>query len=880
MLQEEQRLKLNYGRKEHWLKWGPYLSERQWGTVREDYSENGSAWDYFPHDHARSRTYRWGEDGIAGISDKYQQLCFAIALWNEKDPILKERLFGLTGPEGNHGEDVKELYYYLDSSPTHSYMKHLYKYPQAAFPYADLVNTNGRRSKQELEYELLDTGIFDEGKYFDVFTEYAKAAEEDICIKITIANRGKEAAPIQLLPTLWFRNRWSFGLTENKPAISLAKGSKEYDLLDVRHERLGDYFFYVEKAEGLLFTENETNAERIFGLENEHPFVKDAFHRVVVEGDAEFLASKKSGSKFAPLYKFEVAGESEISIRLRLSRKKHRGNPLKASFEEVFASRIQETDEFYQQFLPKKSDSDLANIQRQAFAGLMWTKQYYYIDIPQWLDGDPGQPTPSESRKYGRNSNWRYLNNEDILSMPDKWEYPWYAAWDLAFHCVPIAMIDPDFAKDQLILIMREWYMAPNGQIPAYEWAFGDVNPPVQAWAALKIYQMEKERKGKGDIKFLKRVFQKLMLNFTWWVNRKDSEGNNVFEGGFLGLDNIGVFDRSNELPQGGHLEQADGTAWMATYSLNMMQIALEITRVDDSFEDVATKFFEHFVYIAEALNDFGPAHTGLWNEEEGFYYDLLHLPGDRYEKIRVRSLVGLSPLFATSVITKEDQEHAPDFMKRLHWFQNYYQEQSNFCISEENKGTDDILLAMVNRERLLRLLEALFSTTEFLSERGIRSISLHHKEHRYSLMIDGADHSISYTPAESDTHLFGGNSNWRGPIWFPMNYMLIESLRQFYKFYGDRLTIEFPVGSEDYKNLDQIADDISQRLISIFQKDKNGKRPVNDLHEIYHKDPHFQELVLFFEYFHGDTGRGVGASHQTGWTALVAELIDKSGWK
>lgn len=880
MTQEQKRLDENYQKKKNWHRWGPYLSERQWGTVREDYSPNGDAWGYFPHDHARSRTYRWGEDGIAGISDEWQRLCFSVAMWNGKDPILKERLFGLTGPEGNHGEDVKELYYYLDSSPSHAYMKHLYKYPHEAYPYDDLVKTNAQRTKQDTEYELLDTGIFDEGNYFDVFTEYAKAAEEDICIKITVVNRGKEKASMKLLPTLWFRNKWSFGRTKHKPNISLAERKSTHDELNLSHHRLGDYFFYADSADRLLFTENETNQKRIFGKENEHPFVKDAFHRAVIENDFEFLAEKSSGTKFSPLYEIELKGGESQVIKMRLSHNQVENEPLGKDFSDTFAKRIQETDDFYAQFHPKNADPELARIQRQAFAGMLWTKQYYHIDIPQWLEGDPGHPKPAESRKKGRNNQWKYLNNKDILSMPDKWEYPWYAAWDLAFHCVPLAMIDPDFAKNQLILIMREWYMAPNGQIPAYEWNFGDVNPPVQAWAAFKVYNIEKKHTGKGDIDFLKRVFQKLMLNFTWWVNRKDSMGNNVFEGGFLGLDNIGVFDRSNELPQGGTLEQADGTAWMATYSLNMMQIALEITRVDNSFEDVATKFFEHFIYIAEALNIIGDNAIGLWNQQDGFYYDLLHLPDDRYEQVKVRSLVGLSPLFASSVIDKADQEAAPDFMSRLRWFRKYYLKGEKYCASEQNKEGEEILLAMVNGDRLRRLLGAMLDESEFLSPYGIRSVSRHHKRNQYALTIEDTDYSIAYEPAESSTHLFGGNSNWRGPIWFPMNYMLIESLRNYHHFWGDSFKMEYPTGSGNLKTLAEIADDISCRLISIFQPDKEGNRPVNDKQKIYREDPHFKDLILFFEYFHGDNGRGVGAGHQTGWTGLVAELIDTAGWK
>ncbi|MEM6767211.1 MAG: glucosidase, partial [Bacteroidota bacterium] len=707
-MSEQSRIDENYassGRK--WLHWGPYLSERQWGTVREDYSPHGDAWGYLPHDHARSRAYRWGEDGLAGISDVTQRLCFSLALWNGKDPILKERLFGLAGPEGNHAEDVKELYYYLDNTPTHSYMKYLYKYPQAAFPYDELVSVNGGRSKREPEYELLDTGLFDKGKYFDVFVEYAKADWEDILIKITVENRGPEAVAAWILPTLWYRNLWSFGYMKEKPSIRQLAEKENFHVLKGIHETVGDHYLYCETADKILFTENETNTERLFDEENEHPYVKDAFHTAIIQNEFSLLDKKQEGSKCTPMYQIALDNGEKQEIRLRLSRKKLRGNPLGRGFTDTFKKRVQEADDFYREKIPSDADPEVARIQRQAFAGMMWTKQYYHIDVPIWLDGDPGQPDPPSSRQKGRNSNWRYLNNEDIISMPDKWEYPWYAVWDLAFHCVPIAMIDSDFAKHQLILMLREWYMHPNGQIPAYEWNFGDVNPPVHAWASLKVYEIEKKNKGKGDIDFLKRVFQKLMLNFTWWVNRKDSDGNNVFEGGFLGLDNIGVFDRSEGLPGGGVLEQADGTSWMATYSLNMMQMALEISQVDPSFEDVATKFFEHFVYIAETLNNFGAYAEGLWDEDDGFYYDQIHLPNGTYLPIKVRSLVGLSTLFAVCIVPKSVQEKVPDFMARKEWFKTYRKGMGKKPITFE-KENGDMLMAMVPKQRLLRLLEAM----------------------------------------------------------------------------------------------------------------------------------------------------------------------------
>ena len=872
-MNEQNRIDDHYAGKANWLEWGPYLSERQWGTVREDYSANGDAWNYFPHNHARSRVYRWGEDGLAGISDEWQRMCFALALWNGKDPILKERLFGLTGPEGNHAEDVKELYYYLDNTPSHAYMRYLYKYSQAAYPYEELVKVNSQRNRLEPEYELLDTGIFEEKRYFDVFVDYAKADPQDMLIRISIANRGPETANLTVLPTLWFRNLWSFG-QEKKPHIYPTESFRGYQRVKAEHNRLGTYYLYFQDPERVLFTENETNAERVFGAEHTHGWFKDAFHDAVIGDDYGFLAEKISGTKCAPQYELSIPPGETQEIRLRLSAKAHPNNPLGRKFEQLFDRRKQEADEFYQALIPPHATPDLINIQRQALAGMLWTKQYYNIDIPRWLEGDPGQIPPPKSRKYGRNHEWKYLNNEDILSMPDKWEYPWYAAWDLAFHCVPIAMIDPEFAKNQLILIMREWYMAPNGQIPAYEWNFSDVNPPVEAWAAMRVYRMEKEKSGKGDIQFLKRVFQKLIINFTWWVNRKDVNGNNIFEGGFLGLDNIGVFDRSNELPDGGHLEQADGTSWMAMYCLNMLQMALEISLEDPSYEDVTTKFLEHFVYIAETLNLMGEEWTSLWDPEDGFYYDVLQLHGNDYLPIKVRSLVGLTPIFATLVIRKEMLKKLPDFASRLEWFWNYYLEENPYCVIDRRRKGGDLLLSMVSQERLKCLLKAMLDEEEFLAPGGIRSVSRYHKKHPYSVRIDGEEYGIRYEPAESTTSLFGGNSNWRGPVWFPMNYMLIESLRMFHTYFGQGFQMEYPTGSGKELNLAEIADQLSLRLISIFQQDAQGRRPVNGQDAIYQKDPHFQELVLFYEYFHGDNSRGVGASHQTGWTGLVADLI------
>ncbi|MBN8676101.1 MAG: glucosidase [Chitinophagales bacterium] len=868
MNKEQTRLK-----DRQWKKWGPYLSERQWGTVREDYSEHGNAWDYFPHDHARSRVYRWGEDGIAGISDDMQRICFAIALWNGNDPILKERLFGLTGNEGNHGEDVKELYYYLDSTPTHSYMKHLYKYPQAAFPYADLVTTNRNRSRDEDEYEILETGVFDNGKYFDVFTEYAKNDTEDIFIRITVHNRGKEDAYIAVLPTLWFRNLWSFGLAEEKPLMYLKKETNGHGEVKLIDYAAGEYHFYFEKPVRTLFTENETNTERLYGQPNKTGFVKDAFHTAVIEKGFDWLEAKKEGTKFAPMYEYNVSPGAPVTIKLRLSKSDVGDDPLK-EFDSVFENRATEANEFYSKISTAKG-KDLQNIQRQAFAGMLWSKQYFNIDIPRWLNGDPGQPAPPQQRKTGRNHQWHSLNNEDIISMPDKWEYPWYAAWDLAFHCVPLAMVDPQFAKDQLILFLREWYMHPNGQLPAYEWAFSDVNPPVHAWSCLQVYKIDKERTGKGDIQFLERVFQKLLINFTWWVNRKDHKGNNVFEGGFLGLDNIGVFDRSNMIPGGGVLEQADGTSWMAMYCLNMLEMALEISQHNPAYEDVTTKFFEHFVYISESLNRIGEDWTGSWDDEEGFFYDVLAMPNGKYIPLKVRSLVGLSALFAVLVLKKDLLEKVPDFHNRLKWFQQYREKNRQYSVIEELNDHDDILLSLVPKQRLEKLLKALLDEREFLSPGGIRSISKIH-EKGYSVHIDGQEFGLNYQPAEGRSALFGGNSNWRGPVWMPMNYLLVLALQQYCDYYKDDCKVELPAGSGRYMQLSEVSNELSRRLVSIFEKDESGHRPVNDHHMIYKDDPHFRDLVLFYEYFHGDTARGVGASHQTGWTGVVAELINR----
>lgn len=874
MSAEKKRLKENYQEQKKWLKWGPYLSERQWGTVREDYSEHGEAWDYLPHDHARSRAYRWGEDGIAGITDELNHLNFAVALWNGKDPIIKERLFGLTGPEGNHAEDVKELYYYLDSTPTHSYMKHLYKYPLAAFPYEELVSVNRERSKQEHEYEILDTGVFDHQKYYDVFTEYAKASEEDILIKITVHNRSDENTQLHLIPHLWFTNHWSFGLLNQKPEIKLEKQLKNYTALSARHEKLGTYNFYAQPAQRLLFAENETNNQRLFGAPNTTNRPKDAINDAVVSGDYSLFEEATSGTKLGLQYVVDLKPGASQTFSFRLSKEAVGKSPLGSGFQQIFEDRIQEADAFYNSFIQPDENPDAANIQRQAFAGMLWSKQYYYIDIPQWLNGDAGQIPPPENRKHGRNANWKTLNNRDIISMPDKWEYPWYAAWDLAFHCVPLAMVDAEFAKEQLILFLREWYMKPNGQLPAYEWAFGDVNPPVHAWGCLQVYRIDKKATGKGDVDFLKRVFQKLLINFTWWVNRKDHKDNNIFEGGFLGLDNIGVFDRSAAIPGGGYLEQADGTSWMAMYSLNMLDMALEIAQEDPvGYEDIATKFLEHFVYIAEALNQHTEDWTGSWDEEQGFFYDVLALPDGRFIPLKVRSLVGLSTLFATLVVDKGRLEKLPDFKKRLRWFRKYHATKGKMLVMDQFNEEGDMLLSLVPKDRLEKLLKALLDKNEFFSPYGIRSVSKLH-ENPYVVNINGQDFGLQYEPAESTTSLFGGNSNWRGPVWFPMNYLLIEALREFDKFYNREIQVACPADAHNLCQLGQVADDISNNLIHIFEKDEQGSRKVHALHPIYQTDPHFQELILFYEYFHGDNGRGVGASHQTGWTGLVAKLL------
>ncbi|MFN6514856.1 MAG: MGH1-like glycoside hydrolase domain-containing protein [Nostoc sp. CreGUA01] len=876
--QEEIRLAQALDRKVHWQRWGPYLSDRQWGTVREDYSHNGTAWDYFTHDQARSRAYRWGEDGIAGISDNHQRLCFAIALWNGEDAILKERIFGLTGNEGNHGEDVKEYYFYLDNTPTHSYMKMLYKYPQTAFPYSQLVTENQRRSRQELEFELLDTGVFDDNRYFDVFVEYAKNSAEDILIQIKVVNRGSEAKTLHLLPTLWFRNTWSWNGDSSKPTLKEVKLNNGCNTIEASHSTLEKRWLYCQEAKEILFTENETNSQRLFGYANTSAYVKDGINDYIVQGLKEAVNPEKIGTKVAANYILTVgAGESKI-VKLRLSDAANLVEPLGKNFDAIFGKRQQEADEFYQRITPHCLNEDMRNVQRQAFAGMLWSKQFYHYIVEDWLKGDRNAPPPPKERQNGRNQEWFHLYNEDILSMPDKWEYPWFAAWDLAFHTIPLAMIDPEFAKYQLDVLTREWYMHPNGQIPAYEWKFSDVNPPVHAWATLRIYQIEQKIYGRTDRQFLERVFQKLMLNFTWWVNRKDAKGNNVFQGGFLGLDNIGVFDRSADLPTGGHIDQSDGTSWMGMYCLNMLAIALELAKNNPVYEDIATKFFEHFLYIADAMNKIGEMEASLWNESDGFYYDVLHL-NEQQITLKVRSMVGLIPLFAIETIEPETLKMLPGFKKRLEWFIRNRPDLRQNVACMETKGIGARrLLAIVSRDKLRSILQKMLDESEFLSPYGIRALSRFHAEHPYTFDVNGCQFRVDYEPAESSSGLFGGNSNWRGPIWFPVNFLLIESLQKFHSYLGDDFKLECPTGSRQMMTLGEIASELSQRLTRIFLRDYSGNRPVYGEMQKFKNDPHWQNLILFYEYFHGDNGAGIGASHQTGWTGLVAKLIQDFG--
>jgi hypothetical protein len=864
-----------------WRKWGSYLSERQWGTVREDYSANGTAWDYFSHDQARSRTYRWGEDGIAGISDDRQQLCFAIALWNGADPILKERLFGLTGSEGNHGEDVKDYYFYLDNTPTHSYMKYLYKYPHAAFPYSQLVDENKRRGRREPEFELLDTGIFEGDRYFDVVIEYAKHSPEDMLIQISITNYSPESQALHLLPTLWFRNTWSWNENgkKDKPLLQAINTNGRSDAITANHNDLGTMWLYCQCADELLFVENETNNQKLFDTPNTSPYVKDGINDYIVHGK-NTVNPDQYGTKASAHYSLTVgAGETQV-VKLRLNRVTP--SPAMESdseFDRIMRIRQNEANEFYQRISPAPLSADILNVQRQAFAGMLWSKQYYNFSVDAWLKGDPAAPPPPSDRKHGRNSQWFHLETEDILSMPDKWEYPWFAAWDLAFHTIPIAAIDPDFAKSQLDLITREWYMHPNGQMPAYEWAFGDVNPPVHAWATWRVYKIEQKMYGRGDRAFLERVFQKLLLNFTWWVNRKDRDGKNVFEGGFLGLDNIGVFDRSAQLPTGGYIEQADGTSWMGMYCLNLLTIALELAKENPVYEDIATKFFEHFLYIADAMNKVGSDGTELWDDMDGFYYDVLHLPNDEQLKLKVRSMVGLIPLFAVETLEPAILDKLPEFKQRMEWFiQNRPQLAHNIACLEECGVGARRLLAICDRVKLRRILEKMLSESEFLGEFGIRALSKYHSGNPYIFETNGNQHRVDYEPAESSSGLFGGNSNWRGPVWMPVNYLIIESLQKFHHYLGDDFKVECPTGSGQMLTLWEVALELSRRLSFTFFKNEAGDRPVYGEQIKFQSDPHWQDLILFYEYFHGDNGAGIGASHQTGWTGLIAKLILQAG--
>jgi hypothetical protein len=878
---EAVRLEESRKRVKHWKRWGPYVSERAWGTVREDYSPDGIVWDYFPHDHARSRAYRWNEDGLAGICDRHQRICFALALWNHRDPILKERLFGLNGHEGNHGEDVKEYYFYLDSTPTHSYMKFLYKYPQAAFPYAELVEENRRRDRHAPEYELVDTGVFDGDRYFDVEVEYAKADPEDMLIRIQVTNRGPDPAPIDLLPTIWFRNIWTWFRAPARPSLARARG--EGTAIALEDFKYGRRWLHCDAKPQLLFTENETNTARVFGHDDGARYLKDAFHRLVVNGDEAAVNPQERGTKAAARYPLVVQAGGRATVQLRLNDQAPAGAPpFGAGFGAIFDARRREAAEFYDTVIPSVLSEDSRNVARQAFAGLLWSKQYYHYVVKDWLEGDPAPPPPAAGRLRGRNYEWTHVHNADVLSMPDKWEYPWYAAWDLAFHCVPLALVDADFAKDQLTLLLREWYMHPNGQLPAYEWALGDANPPVHAWAAWRVYKIEQKRRGHGDLEFLERVFHKLLLNFTWWVNRKDAEGMNVFQGGFLGLDNIGVFDRSAALPTGGHLEQSDGTSWMAMYSLNMLAIAMELAKHDQAYEDVASKFWEHFLNIAHAING-GQLHGGtghqLWDEEDGFFYDVLRMPDESRTPLKIRSLVGLIPLLAVETLEPDMLKRHQGFNRRLEWFIAHRPDLTGHvaCMKTHGRGARR-LLAIVDGDRLRRILQVMLDEREFLSPYGIRALSAVHRERPYVLDVNGAQYRVDYEPGESTSGLFGGNSNWRGPIWFPINFLLVEALQKFHHYFGDSYLVECPTGSGQWMTLWQVAEDISRRLTSVFHNDARGRRPVFGATELFQADPNWHDLLPFHECFHGDSGAGIGASHQTGWTALAAKLLQQSG--
>jgi hypothetical protein len=872
LCQEKQRLEEDRLGKKPWRSWGPYLSERQWGTVREDYSKDGSAWEYFPHDQAAGRAYRWGEDGLAGICDDEQRLCLALGLWNGRDPMLKERLFGLTNEQGNHGEDVKELYYYLDATPSHSYLKMLYKYPQGEFPYRRLLEENRNRGKDQSEFELLDTGLFDDDRYFDVFVEYAKAAPENVLMLVSIHNRGPEDADLHLLAQLWFRNTWSWKPNTAKPSLALSQGN----CIAAQHPDMGSYVLSADGQPTLLFCENETNTLRLFGVDGAKGPFKDAFHDYVVHGIKDAVHSDPSGTKAAAYYRLRVRARDSVRLRLRLARQSD-ANAF-SDFDDVVGERQREADAFYGELQAEIADADARLIQRQALAGMIWSKQFYYYDVPQWLEGDPAQPPPPSERRHGRNSEWLHLNNAEVVSMPDKWEYPWYAAWDLAFHCIPLALIDPEFAKNQLVLLAREWYMHPNGQLPAYEWSLGDVNPPVHAWASWRVFQIDrKQRGGCGDLAFLERVFHKLMLNFTWWVNRKDAQDRNIFQGGFLGLDNIGVFNRSLPLPTGGYINQADGTSWMAMYCLNLMRIALELAVHNHVYEDIATKFFEHFLGIAQAMTNIGGdgQGVGLWDEEDQFYYDELILPQGEMHKLKVRSMVGLIPLFAVETLEPEQLDRLPDFRRRLRWLLNNRPDLAKLVSQWDAPGRGQRrLLSLLRGHRMKQLLRRMLDESEFLAPYGVRALSKYHQAHPYALSTACMAHAVAYEPAESRSYVFGGNSNWRGPIWFPVNYLLIESLQKFHHYYGNDFTIEYPTGSGKMLTIQQIADELNKRLTRIFLRGGDGRRAVFGDAKKLQDDPQFRDYLLFHEYFHGETGRGLGASHQTGWTGLIAKLL------
>jgi hypothetical protein len=855
-----------------WKKWGPYLSERQWGTVREDYSKDGNAWDYFSHDQARSRAYRWGEDGLAGYSDDQQQLCFALALWNGRDPILKERLFGLTNSESNHGEDVKEYYFYLDSTPTHSYMKYLYKYPQSEFPYLDLLETNRQRSREELEYELLDTGVFDEDRYFDVFVEYAKADSEDTLIRITVHNRGPEAAELHVLPTLWFRNTWSWEEGAKKPVL----GAIDEDKIFASHSELGGYTLQCEGTSELLFTENETNTGRLWGQPSASPYVKDAFHRYLIDRATNAINPGKTGTKAAAHYRLQVPARGSSVVRLRLNTKST--TDAFKTFDQVFDNRLAEANEFYERITPSTLSEDERRVHRQALAGMLWSKQYYYFDLDRWLTEHDSHPMVGAGRGHSRNADWFHMLNSDVISMPDKWEYPWYAAWDLAFHTISLSLVDFDFAKDQLLLMLRNLYAHPNGQIPAYEWNFGDVNPPVHAWATLFLYRIETQL-GRADIRFLERSFQGLMLNFNWWVNRKDPQGRNVFAGGFLGLDNIGVFDRSAALPTGGHLDQADGTAWMAFYCLSMLEIALILTEYDPMYEEIAFRFLEHFAWITYAMDRVGASHDEMWDEEDGFFYDLLHFPNGDAARLKIRSMVGLLPLCAATVFEAGTAAKHPRLLEMLNLFRKRHPEVAKKIATADDPMAGGYqgrrLAAVCNKEKLTRILKYMLDENEFFSPYGIRSLSKYHLEHPFVFQLGNQEYKVQYLPAESNTGMFGGNSNWRGPVWMPVNGLIIRGLLQMYPFYGPDFKVECPTGSGNYMTLFEVAREISNRLSKIFLRDANGKRPVYGGTKKFQEDPHWRDHILFYEYFHGENGAGLGASHQTGWTGLIARALD-----